>query len=63
MLKEDLEDPRWFNGGASIELNGKKVGSMGILHPEVVGNFELKYPVTALELNFEGLFAHFKSSK
>jgi len=61
-LQEDTEDPRWFTGrGVSIMLSGTKVGSMGVVHPEVLGNFELKYPVSGLELNFDQLFAHFKS--
>lgn len=61
-LEQDLDDTRWFNGGVSIKLNGKTIGAMGVLHPEILGNFELKYPVTALEIDFEGLFEHFKVS-
>ena len=41
-------------------LGGKKIGSMGVLHPEVIGNFELKYPVSALEVDFDAMFNHFK---
>jgi len=44
-------------------LKGKKVGSMGVIHPEVIGNFELKYPVSALEIDFEPMFEHFKNVK
>ena len=29
------------------------VGIFGIVHPEVLGNFEVPYPVAALELNLE----------
>lgn len=42
-------------------LAGNKIGSMGVLHPEVLNNFELKYPVQTLELDFDALFTHFKS--
>ena len=29
------------------------MGVFGIVHPEVLGNFEVPYPVAALELNLE----------
>ena len=41
-------------------LRGVKIGSVGVIHPEVLYNFELKYPVSAMELNFDALFSHFK---
>ena len=62
VLKEDLVDPRWMNGrGVSIWLNNQKIGSMGVIHPEVLNHFELKYPVSALELDFTKMFDHFKA--
>lgn len=61
-LVEDNDDVRFFSRrGVSILLKGKKIGSMGVLHPEVIGNFELKYPVSALEIDFDAMFAHFKN--
>lgn len=36
---------------------------MGVIHPEVLHNFELKYPVSALEIDFEPMFDHFKNIK
>lgn len=62
-LTEDCEDPRFFNGAVAIHVGGKRVGVMGVLHPEVLGNFELKYPVSAIELDFDILFDHFKNQK
>lgn len=63
-LVEDNEDTRFFTKrGVSIMLKGKKIGSMGVLHPEVLGNFELKYPVSCLELEFDPMFEHFKGAK
>ena len=60
-LIEDSDDSRFFTRrGVSILLKGKKIGSMGVIHPEVLGNFELKYPVSALEIDFDGMFDHFK---
>lgn len=35
-LVEDEKDPRWFNGGIAVMLAGKRVGTMGVLHPEVM---------------------------
>jgi len=53
-LVEDPEDVRFFTKrGVSILLNGKKIGSMGVIHPEVLSNFDLKYPVSALEIEFD----------
>ena len=61
-LTEDNTDPRFFpTRGFSVMLNGAKIGSVGVLHPEVLGNFELKYPVSAVELDFDAMFAHFKA--
>jgi len=62
-LVQDDSDPRFFpTRGVSVLLNGAKVGSIGVIHPEVLGNFELKYPVSALELDFDALFEHFKNA-
>lgn len=61
-LVEDPEDSRFLTRrGVAILLKGKKIGSMGVIHPEVLGNFELKYPVSALEIDFDPMFDHFKS--
>lgn len=55
---EELDDPTYFAGhGASVHLRlaGKDhvIGSFGILHPTVLENYDLKYPVSALEINIE----------
>ena len=61
-LEEDEVDVRFFPlRGFSVSLNGAKIGHVGVLHPEVLGNFELKYPVSALEIDFDAMFAQFKS--
>ena len=41
--------------GAEIVSNGKTIGIFGEIHPEVITNFELKYPVIALELDVEAI--------
>jgi phenylalanyl-tRNA synthetase beta chain len=59
-LVADNSDPRWMPGrGASIVLNGRTIGHMGVLHPEVLDHFELKYPVTCFELDFDTVFGQF----
>lgn len=48
------EDPMYFGGqAADIFVNGKKLGSMGVLHPQVLSSFGLANPVSALEINIE----------
>lgn len=38
---------------AAIMYCGKQIGQMGILHPEVLANFELNHPTSALEMTVE----------
>lgn len=38
---------------AAVMYNGQRIGSLGILHPEVLTNFELNHPASAIELNVE----------
>ena len=46
--------------GADIMLSGKTIGSIGVLHPEVLLNYNLKYPVTCFEVRIDDLFKIFK---
>ena len=41
---------------ADIFVNGKRLGFIGELHPQVLDNWELQVPVTAFELDLEELF-------
>ncbi|KAI1939022.1 phenylalanine--tRNA ligase subunit beta [Ophidiomyces ophidiicola] len=55
---EELEDPTYFPGHAAsihVCIGGKEhvIGAFGILHPTVLEKFELKYPVSTLEVNIE----------
>lgn len=48
------EDETFFPGRcAQVIANGKPIGIMGVLHPEVVQNFELNLPCAVLELDVE----------
>jgi len=38
---------------ANIYFNGKVIGIMGIVHPQVLENFEIPYPTSILEINVE----------
>jgi len=59
-LVGDNEDPRWMPGrGAHVVLNDRKIGHIGVLHPEVLDAFELKYPVTCFEIDFDSVFGQF----
>jgi len=54
-------DPIFFDKrGADIMLKGKKVGVIGTLHPEVLGNYDIPHPVTCFEVDMEALYANFK---
>ncbi|KAJ5599848.1 Phenylalanine--tRNA ligase beta subunit [Penicillium hetheringtonii] len=55
---KELDDPTYFPGhAASVHLRiGNKdivVGSFGILHPTVLEKYDLKNPVSTLEINIE----------
>ncbi|XP_039249843.2 phenylalanine--tRNA ligase beta subunit-like [Styela clava] len=48
------ENSAFFPGRcADVMINGKFVGKMGVLHPEVITNFELVYPASALDLDLQ----------
>ena len=41
-------------------LEGKVIGNIGVLHPEVLDNFALKNPVSMLELDLEPVWNFFR---
>jgi phenylalanyl-tRNA synthetase beta chain len=56
---EGHDEPTFFPGRSAIVKysapDGKvvQIGSFGILHPEVLSNFEINYPGSAVEINLE----------
>ncbi|KAF7560007.1 hypothetical protein G7046_g4146 [Stylonectria norvegica] len=55
---EELNDETFFPGHAAavyLRLGGKerRIGEFGILHPTVLEKFDLRYPVSTLEINLE----------
>lgn len=47
-------DPSYFPGFCGdVLINGVVVGQIGLVHPEVITNFNLNNPAAALELNLE----------
>jgi phenylalanyl-tRNA synthetase beta chain len=58
---QESGDPLYFpKRGANIVLNKKTIGSIGVVHPEVLEKYEIKYPVTCFEVRVEDLFELFK---
>ncbi len=54
-LKE-IEDEAFISGrAAAIIVNGNEIGVIGEIHPEVLTNFGIEYPVALFELNVEKL--------
>jgi len=48
--------PTLFPGrGADVFIDGQKIGYFGILHPKVLGAFEISLPCSVLELDVEAL--------
>ncbi|KAI1311244.1 phenylalanyl-tRNA synthetase [Xylaria venustula] len=56
---QEISDSTFFPGRAAGVYLGKKgedsrrIGEIGVLHPEVLGNFDIRYPVSVFELNLE----------
>lgn len=49
-----INDPTFMPGRcAAIHVNGKVIGTVGVIHPDVIHNFELNLPCCALEINIE----------
>lgn len=58
MLTHSCTDPTYFAGHAATihaRIGDKEhvIGTFGILHPTVLEKYELKYPVSTLEINIE----------
>ena len=51
-----FDDPTYIKGRCGkIILNGSKIGEIGEIHPEVLINFKLEFPVAAFEINVQDL--------
>lgn len=55
---EEIDEATFFAGHAAaiwLRVGGKeqRIGEFGILHPTVLEKFELKYPVSTVEINLE----------
>ena len=48
------KNPTYLNGRyGEIIWKGKKIGEIGEIHPVVLLNYKLEFPVSALELNLQ----------
>ncbi|XP_037122906.1 phenylalanine--tRNA ligase beta subunit [Syngnathus acus] len=53
------DDSTFFPGRcAEIFVHGKSVGHLGVLHPQVINNFELTMPCSAFEMDVEPFLGH-----
>jgi phenylalanyl-tRNA synthetase beta chain len=50
------------NMQVEIIFLGETIGHFGIVHPEVLKFFKIKYPVCALEIHMDSIFQHFETS-
>ncbi len=51
---QESKNETYFPGRrADVFVNGQLIGAFGILHPQVLGAFEISYPTSALEINIE----------
>lgn len=51
---EHIDDSTFMPGRcAAVHSFGKVIGTVGVLHPDVIQNFELNLPCCALEINIE----------
>ena len=47
-------DPTFFSGRcAQVIVSGSVIGKLGVVHPDVIQAFDLRMPVSALEINIE----------
>nr|CAD7425871.1 unnamed protein product [Timema monikensis] len=48
------DDPAFFpQRCAEVVVNGRVIGRMGVLHPDVITSFDLALPIACLEINIE----------
>ena len=49
-----VDDPTYFPGRcAEINVRGKTIGKLGVLHPDVITKFDLMLPCSAFEIDIE----------
>ena len=61
---QESDDAMFFpKRGANVNFAGQIIGKIGVLHPEVLANYHIKYPVSCLEINIEVLFDHFRNKQ
>jgi phenylalanyl-tRNA synthetase beta chain len=54
-----IEHPSYMRGRvAKVQLHEMNIGVIGEIHPEVITNFELEYPVAAFEIDIESLLSN-----
>ncbi|MBX5328316.1 MAG: phenylalanine--tRNA ligase subunit beta [Candidatus Bathyarchaeota archaeon] len=60
---KEAKHPSFLEGRtAAIIINGKQLGVLGEIHPQVLNNFELENPTAAFEIDLEPLIKKMKHS-
>ena len=58
---KDSSIPSMIDGRtASIIINGKNVGFIGEVHPEILDNWNIKQPLAVIEISLEEILNRFK---
>ncbi|MFX1386984.1 MAG: phenylalanine--tRNA ligase subunit beta [Promethearchaeota archaeon] len=55
-IKSDVNPSYIVGRFGHIYLKGKKIGEIGEIHPEVLLNFKLEFPIAAIELDLQNFF-------
>lgn len=54
---KETQNPSFIKGRTGkVLVNGNEIGILGEIHPQIIENFKIKFPVCAMELNLSNLF-------
>jgi len=57
-------DPVFFPGrSADVWVGKKKIGGLGVLHPEVLKNYDIPFPCSAVEIDIDLALAHWADER
>ena len=59
---EYLHDEGFWKLDEIESIYATSIGTIGVIHPEVLENYHLKYPVTCFEARMNDLFEIFKAN-
>ena len=58
-IKTEELETREFIQGRSVKIlyQEKEIGVLGEIHPQIINNLGLEFPISALELDLENIFS------